>query len=264
MKYGFMSFSCPSKTLDEMLALAQEVGADGVEPRLNPDHAHGITLGTTPAERAEIRRKAEEAGIAYCCLATGLRFADPATVETNIEEAKRCIDLAADIGAPNLRVFGGRLPEGLSREDAIDVVTEALAELSEYAAVRRRTLCCETHDDWSDPVYWAEVMNRVRHRTVAINWDIFHPVMWAGHTVESAFELVKRWVEHVHFKDGVKFGERGKKFKLVGEGDIDLRRAIELLGSISYGGCISGEWPGWEPHGHNLAHDLAAMKSYES
>ena len=41
MRYSFMSFSTPQLKLKEMLALANKLGYDGIEPRLDANHAHG-------------------------------------------------------------------------------------------------------------------------------------------------------------------------------------------------------------------------------
>ena len=72
MTFAFMSFSTPGLSLEATLALAQQCGYDGIEPRMDAGHAHGIELATTAAERAGIRRRAEAAGIQLACLATSL------------------------------------------------------------------------------------------------------------------------------------------------------------------------------------------------
>lgn len=47
MKYAFMSFSCPDASLGDALALAQQAGYQGFEPRCGINHRHGIALGMT-------------------------------------------------------------------------------------------------------------------------------------------------------------------------------------------------------------------------
>ena len=160
MRYAFMSFSCPELTYDEMLAAAVEYGYDGIEPRTAAGHAHGVELTAGPAERAEFKAKAEAAGIDHCCLALSSRFADPATVDDTVEETRHYIDLAADIGAPTIRVFGGKLPDGVTREAAIEGVSVALASLADYAAERDVIICLETHDDRAIPIMWLRSWRR--------------------------------------------------------------------------------------------------------
>lgn len=45
MKFSFMSFSCPELSLEALLDLALELGYDGVEPRVECKHGHGIEIG---------------------------------------------------------------------------------------------------------------------------------------------------------------------------------------------------------------------------
>ena len=122
MKYSFMSFSTPSSDLAEMIDIARRFGYDGIEPRLDAKHAHGIEVGATPEQRRGIVEQVEEGGIALACLATSLRYADPSTTDEVIRESHERIDLAGDLKVPTLRVFGGAIPEGVSREAAADHV----------------------------------------------------------------------------------------------------------------------------------------------
>ena len=263
LKYAFMSFSCPQASLDEMLVMARRYGYDAIEPRVDAGHAHGIEPRTAAALRREIRHRVEASGIAICCVATSCQYADPSTTAAQLDLTRRCLDLAADIGAPRLRVFGGRLPAGINREQAIDTVSGSLAEVAAYALERGVVICVETHDDWSDPLHTAEVMRRVNHPAIAVNWDIMHPVRQAGFTMDAAYQTLKPWIRHVHFHDGM-LRLDDVVLKSIGSGEIDHRRAVELLQQARYDGYLSGEWIGWEPPEVNLPRELATMKSYES
>jgi len=263
MKYAFMSFSCPSLSLSEMLALAQRLGYNGIEPRLSSGHRHGIENTLAQAARHTARRQVEASGIALCCLATGARLADPATAADNIDAVKRAIALAADVGCARLRVFGGALPPGLSRDTAVEVLAGNLAALAGEAAAAGVTLCLETHDDWTDPAHVAAVMHRVNHSAVAVNWDIMHPVRQSGYTMDMAYDALQPWIRHVHFHDGVDVaGEL--QLRPVGTGAIDHRRAVQLLLAAGYGGYLSGEWIDWEPYEVHLPRELATMHAYEA
>ncbi|MEZ4615637.1 MAG: hypothetical protein R2867_09010 [Caldilineaceae bacterium] len=85
MNFAFMSFSCPELTLTEMLTLAAQTGYEGIEPRAGSDHRHGVELETDSATRQQMREAAAQSGIAICCLATSCRYADPATVQAEID-----------------------------------------------------------------------------------------------------------------------------------------------------------------------------------
>ncbi len=263
MKYAFMSFSCPELTLGEMLALARRLGYNGIEPRLNSGHSHGIETTSDSAARRMARRQVEDSGIALCCLATGARLADPATAAENFDAVRRAVALAADVGCARLRVFGGALAPGLSRNAAVEVLAGNLAALAGEAAAAGVTLCLETHDDWTDPAHVAAVMHRASHSAVVVNWDIMHPVRQSGYTIDHAFATLKPWIRHVHFHDGIDVGGE-LQLRPAGTGVIDHRRAVQLLGAAGYDGYLSGEWIDWEPYELHLPRELAAMHAYEA
>jgi len=263
MKYAFMTFSCPELTLEQALATAREYGYDGIEPRGEANQKHGVEPTTSAAEREAIKRTAEESGIALCCIATSCRYANPETSDDAVGRTRQFIDLAGDVGVPRLRVFGGPIGEGLDREQATELVVKCLASVADQAVEREVALCMETHDDWCDPQHVAEVMRRINHPGIAVNWDIMHPVRTTGATMAEAYETLKPWIKHVHFHDGV-MEDESNTLRLIGEGIIDHRAAVKLLMADGYQDYLSGEWINWTPYQEHLPAELATMKSYEA
>ena len=261
MKYSFMSFSCPELNLDEILSVAKKYGYDGIEPRIGENHKHGIELDSSKSFRKECRQKSEESGIQLCCIATSCRYADPEINKTMISDTHKAIDLAGDVGAPRIRVFGGAIPEGINRETAIDILVKSMQDVAGHAAEREVVVCMETHDSWCNPRHLADVMKQINHPAIRINWDIMHPVRQEEATMQEAFQVLKSWIKHVHFHDGAP----DDKLVMVpiGEGYVDHRRAVELLKADKYDGFLSGEWINWEPYETHLLRELTTMKRYE-
>lgn len=262
MNFAFMSFSCPQATFAEMLALAAQYGYDGVEPRAAGGHNHAVELEASAEQRAAFRTQAADAGIAICCLASGNRFADPADRDAQVEETLQYIDLAADIGAPTLRVFGGRIPDGIDRESAISGVADALARLADRADARGVVVCMETHDDWCNPADVAAVMERVDRPAIGVNWDAAHPVRTEGWTLADSYDTLRRWIRHVHMHDVFINAER-PDYTAFGTGDVDHKQVLELLRGGGYEGYLSGEWINWEPTDVHLPREIATMRGYE-
>lgn len=262
MKYSFMSFSTPTLSLTEMLNVAKRYGYEGIEPRLDAGHAHGVEAQTTAEQRTVIRGQAAEAGIALACLATSLRYADPAQTEDMLRQTHERIDLTGDVGAPAMRVFGGGIPEGVTRQQAMDLLVKSLNAVADHAAERGVTLCIETHDDWCNPAHVAAVLERVNHPAIGANWDIMHPVRSKNATMDESFETLKPWIRHLHIHDG-RTVEGKSQLCPIGEGDIDHKRALERLMEIHYQGFISGEWINWEAYEKHLPRELETLKGYE-
>lgn len=261
MKYSFMTFSCPELTFDEVLALAKQVGYDGIEPRLDAKHAHGVEVAADADTRRAVRQKAADSGVAIACLATSCTYADPRDHQQKIDDTLGRIDLAADVGAPAIRVFGGKLGQGLDRLAAIDLVAESLGACADHARRRNVIICMETHDAWCDPQHVAAVMKQVNHPNVGVNWDVMHPVRAAGATMDSAFTALEPWIRHLHVHDGV---ADGHGLAPIGTGGFDHKRVIELLLTIPFEGYLSGEWINWhDPYERHLPRELRTLRRYE-
>ena len=256
-----MSFSTKALSLAEMIEVAQRYGYEGIEPRLDAGQAHGIEVEMPAGQRLSVRDEVAAGGVELACLATSLKYSDPAKFDDMVRQTHERIDLAGDLAVPVIRVFGGTIPEGVTREQASDLLVRALSNVADQAEERNVAVCIETHDDWSDPAYIASVLQQVNHKAIGANWDIMHPVRYADVSMDDAFQLLKPWIRHLHIHDGSK---AASGLLPIGEGDIDHRRALELLRTIDYDGYISGEWINWEPYEVHLPRELATMKSYET
>jgi sugar phosphate isomerase/epimerase len=260
LNYAFMSFSCPDLDFEEFAQAARWYGYQGIEPRIEADHAHGLGVNSSAEARQAARRIAADKGVAICCLATSRRLAAADAVELDL--TRRCLDLAADLGAPRLRVFGGPLPAGATRADAIQRLAENLSVVAPHAQERGVTLCLETHDDWCNPNHVAAVMEAADHPSVAVNWDVMHPVRTAGWAVADAYRTLKPWIRHVHVHDGTTAQER-LTLVPIGQGEIDHRAALACLVADGYPGYLSGEWIAWEPWAIHLPRELHALRVLE-
>lgn len=262
MRYAFTSFSRPSATLTQLLDTARHFGYQGIEPRLDAEHGHGIEVATSPAERRELRDRVAASGINLCCLGSSAKFADPDTVEQQVAATVERIDLAADLDVPLLRVFGGVIPPSTTRKEASARIIEALRSIADHARTRGVRVCLETHDDWSNPTEVAAIMNAVNHPAIGVLWDVMHPVRRGGATMQASYAVLSGWIAHVHVHDGSTRADK-LEFRPIGEGDLDHRLVLRLLRDSGYDGYLSGEWLNWEPHDVHLPRELATLRSYE-
>ncbi len=263
MKFAFMSFTTPEATLQEMLDIAKKYGYDGIEPRAQAKHKHGIELDASTEERKEIKKRFETSGIECACLATSIRYCNT-DEEKRAEEialTKRFIDLAVDIGCSRLRVFGGMPDRVISVDEAIKIVGESLSKLKSYAEKNRVYICLETHDFFSRADVAAPAVKMADSSYVRINWDIMHPFTKLM-TIEEAFAEVKNIIGHCHVHDGTYDKARAPKLSLMGEGEIPYNVAVRLLKNYGYTGYLSGEYiNAWSPE-VVLPHDIEVLKSY--
>jgi sugar phosphate isomerase/epimerase len=264
MKIGFMTFATPDWDLHRILAAAIRYGYDSVEPRAEADQQHGVELEATKKQRKEIKSAFADAGVDLCCIATSRTYAlvEAEQRAESVALTKRYVDLAADTGAPCLRVFGGPTPEGADYAEMKKRVAEALGECAEYAKASGVYVCLETHDSYCNAHDAVEVVRNAGSPQAAINWDIMHPCT-AGMAIAEAFEVVKPYVKHCHAHDGT-WREDGGGWDLaaMGTGGIGHSEALRLLAGINFEGCISGEWIAWQPAEEMLPREAAALREY--
>src|SRR5919197_416260 len=139
MKLSLMTYGL-GKYLDRpsMLQALREAGFAGVEWRLDQNQPHGIEISLDAAGRRAAAEECRAAGIALAGIASGNRYhvTDPAELRTEIDATKARIDLAADLGAPQIRVFGNNFPKEVPRERTVSQVAGALRELCAHGAPR--------------------------------------------------------------------------------------------------------------------------------
>ncbi len=263
MQYAFMSFSCPDLTWEKMLAVAAELGYAGLEPRLDAHHAHGIETSLTGSQRQKIKAQVADSPVALACLAVSSRFADPQTAPGYLDNVKRELDLAADLGVSRVRVFGGQFPEEMSRAAAIDNVSEAMAAVADQAAAGGVVLCLETHDAWCHPAHVVQVMEAVNRDSVRVNWDVLHPVRTAGMDLQASFEMLKPWIAHMHIHDAQITAGR-IAYAPMGTAAIDHRIVLKALHGMGFTGYLSGEWIGFSPWQEHLPFEISRLRSYEA
>jgi sugar phosphate isomerase/epimerase len=265
MKLSFMTWVCPEWDLNQIIAAAIRYDYDGVEPRVEVGQKHGVDLSATKRRRKEIGSQFADCGLAISCLATSRTYSSmPASErDASVELTLKYIDLAAEIGCPNLRVFGGQIPADVPREEARKYVAECLRRCGEYAAQRKVNVCLETHDDFSRAADAAYTVRLADHANVGIVWDVMHPFR-AGDTMAEAFEQVRPFVRHCHVHDGKRPEDPtgGWELALMGEGDIPHDEAVRLLLSIGFQGHLSGEWISFRPAEEVLPHDSRALRGY--
>ncbi|HJN18168.1 MAG TPA: sugar phosphate isomerase/epimerase family protein [Armatimonadota bacterium] len=265
MKLSFMTWACPDWDINQIITGAIRYGYDGVEPRVEAKQKHGIDLELKKKDRKEIRQQFEDCGLDISCLATSRTYssADASERAESVELTKKYVDLAADMGCPTIRVFGGGLPEGVERPDAHKYVAECLRECGEHAKSRKVFVCLETHDSFSRAEHCVETVKLADHPNVQIVWDFMHPFR-AGNSHAEAFELVKPYVKHCHVHDGsLPEGPSGPvSLALMGDGDIPHDEPVKLLASIDFEGHLSGEWISFLPADEVLPHDARMLRMY--
>lgn len=247
---AFSTLGAPGADLDEVVRLARTGRCQGVELRCAVGQLVYPDMPATEAGRlgAALRR----AGLAVPVLASYVQVAaDDSGV---VERLARHIDLAARLGAAQVRVFGGGADRADGRRERAVRHLARAAPLAEAAGVG---LALETHDTFLTGAEVAAVLEAVGSPHAGAVWDAVNP--WrAGESPERTAALLGPWLRHVQLKDVA--SPTDLRPVLPGHGVLPLPSVLAQLGHLGYGGWISLEWErAWYPDAAPLADALPAF-----
>lgn len=239
VRLAFSTLGCPSWTLDRIVRAAAEYAYEGVELRVLDGEL--VSPDLPPATRRRVRSTLERAGLALCCLDSSFEIANP---DAEVREALAYIELAAELGAPMVRLFGGA-PEGEPAPETARRTADRLVRLAEVGRGLGVTIGVETHDSFATGAVLAAML-RDAPADVGVIWDTLNPVL-AGEAPETTFSLVASRLVHVHVKDGASPPDPERNL-LFGDGRVPLVAILRMLSATGYDGWLSVEWEKfWQP-----------------
>lgn len=245
MKVSFATLGCPGWNLDQIASNAKAMGYDGVELRgIAGEH---VGPDEPPAARAAIKQLFAQTGVEIACIMGYSQFAwdDPAKRESDIEVAIKYIGLARDLECPVLRLFGGQCGK-TGRDEGIRRVVAGLKKVAPHAEKAGVSLALETHDDWCIGANVRAILDGVKSNALGVCWDMCNS--YFVEPLEKTFDAIGDAVVHVHFKDAARDVAGKHVSKLPGGGEVDMRKALNLLRMGCFQGYLSFEWEKkWEP-----------------
>ncbi|MDE2868378.1 MAG: sugar phosphate isomerase/epimerase [Chloroflexota bacterium] len=250
MRVSYTTYSAPTWSLERHVAVATELGCDGLELRNLDGQPIDPTMPEEP--RTAIFETVADAGLEICVVGSSARFALPSAADRRqaVEQAVAFVELADAWDAPIVRVFGGNYDPGPSDDEVNGWVAEALREVAIAADPYGIRLALETHDAFSTGQRVRRVLDLADHSGIGVVWDFAHPVRH-GETVDQTWGLIHSDVIHTHFKDMKLTGGGRDGWESVGPGDGDLPLA-DMVGRLiqsHYDGYLSTEWEGRDPDG---------------
>ena len=243
----FSTLACPHWQAETIIAKAIEFGYDGIEWRGGPQgHVQPEMPG---AQKATLQKMLMDTGLITVAVTAYTSFVSSVAKErkANLDELRQYTDLAAELDAPYVRTFLGELPEGTQPDPSLyKNISDCLNLASEYAESVGVKIAIEPHDDFVRASTIVPILNQVQHPELRVIWDIGNAFA-AGENPTQSFALLKDRLAYVQVKDGK---GRAPDWQLcsLGEGDIPLSQAFELLLDNNYPGAFSVEWEyAWHP-----------------
>jgi sugar phosphate isomerase/epimerase len=262
---AFSTLACVGWDWKKILDFANQHGFAAIElrgidanldlpalPRFSPDHI----------EQTKSEILASKLRIACVSSSAQMYVEDPQKRAKELADARRFIDLASALGAPYVRVFGGKAES--DKNPAPDDKTKArvaagLRELGKYAGPKNVTVIIESHDHFTSSATLKNILQSADSEHVGLLWDAHHTFATSNEDPELTVRQLGPWIRHTHLKDSVGSGE-DRNYVLTGRGTVPIERQIEALRSIGYKGFYCFEWEKlWHP---DIADSEVAIADY--
>ena len=244
---AFSTLGCPNWSIDQAAACAVANGYAALEIRIVDGE---VISGDLPqAKRQEIKAAMRKHNVGVIGLGSSVRFSSPDAAERQgqVEELRRHLELANDLQAPMVRIFGGNLQPNCTIEQTIDWVAEGLTAAAPLADRYGVTVLLETHDAFCRGAEVARVVAQVDHPRIGVVWDVHHPFRM-GESLAETWQLIGKRLLHVHIKDGVRRPDGSWQLVLLGQGEVPCRELLALLQREGYTGYVTAEWEKkWHP-----------------
>jgi L-ribulose-5-phosphate 3-epimerase len=274
MKKGINIWSFPGGAdLSECMKLAKDAGFEGIEPALNENGP--LSLESKEDDIRDIRKRAEDLGIALTSLASGLYWSYPFTshrpeIRGKAQQiARKQLEFAAILGVDTILVVPGAVgvdfipdAEVVPYDVAYDRALEAIAKLSEEAKALKVSIGIE--NVWNkfllSPLEMRDFIDKINSEYVGAYLDVGN-VLYAGYP-EHWISILNKRIKKVHFKDYRREAGGLSGFVDLLAGDVNYPAVVKALQEIGYDGFVIAEMiPPYTHHSKQIIFNTSASMS---
>lgn len=188
----------------------------------------------------DLKQKTFRLGLDVSGTAIGNDFCLPAgpARDAQIASCKAWIDHSAVLGAPVIRIFAGKVPNGGSEEEALNLCVAGIDECLDYAAEKGVFLALENHGGITErPEQLLAIVERVKKSEwFGVNYDSGN---FRSDDPYADLEKIAPYAVNAQIK--VSVTTKGKKEH------SDLKRMVDILKQANYRGYIVLEYEEQEP-----------------
>jgi sugar phosphate isomerase/epimerase len=237
-----------------VLKVCQAAGVEGFEPRTT--HAHGIEPSLSPGERAEVRQRFADAGVALWGLGSVCEFHsdDPAVVEKNIADCRTWVNLAHDLGARGVKVRPNGLRKDVPPEATYEQIGRALRECGKAASDAGVEIWVEVHGaETQKPAAMRAIMDHCGHKSVGACWNSNGTDRDENGSIRTAFDLLRPSILSSHIVDlwgDYPYRELFRLFRETGYDRFTLcevSTAMDAAAGAAFLKCYRGLWKELQP-----------------
>lgn len=215
-------------TMEDFIRRAVDLRLNGVDMTLY------YLKSLDPGYLESLRYLAYRNAVAFSGAACGSRTvqADPAKRADAVNDIKKWVDITGQLGAPQLRIFGGTVPTGVSLSQATDWVVEIMKAATDYSSRKGIVLSLEnTRGVSQNSDVCLEIMRRVDSPYAGITLDITHFVPTPVQDAYAQIAACIPYATNAHIMDCFDDGA-----------PIDLERIWKIFAGAGFRGYMSLEY----------------------
>jgi L-ribulose-5-phosphate 3-epimerase len=264
--YSYWHFKGDKFPIEKVIDDAARMGLDGI------DVLHRQMEGEDNAYIQKLKRHAFENGIALTCLSIHQGFVYPDATERkkHIDHTLHCIELAAKMGIPCLRLNTGRWNTiksfddfmkargiepaiaGYTEDDAFAWCIDGVAQCVKKAEELGVLLALENH--WG---LAATPQGMIRiHKAINSPW--LQLLMDTGNFLEDPYDKLEMIAKDTCFVQAKTYYGGGVWYSL----DLDYERIVKILNKVNYQGYISIEFEGNEAAESGVRKSVELLRKY--
>jgi len=246
---AFTTLGCPDWSFQQIADFAAANGYKGIELRGLKRQIDLTKCKEFTQDREATLKIMKEKKLQFVDLGSSstLHFPEGEEREKQLADGRAFIDLAQQLNCPNVRVYPNLFPKDRDKNVTIALIAKGLSELGNYAKGKNVKVLMETHGDavWTEDL--EKIMQAAALPNVGLVWDPCN--MWTI-TKESPtlmYQQLKKYIYHTHIKDAKMINNK-PQYTLLGQGEVPIFEAIDLLVKDGYKGYFSFEWEKlWHP-----------------
>ncbi len=244
MKISFMTLGCPGWNLAAICRRGREYGFDGVDFRGYLDSLDITSRPEFTTAAATTRRHLGEAGLAVSAISSSIQVCVSAKQEMNLDEARRTIAVAHELGCSNVRIFGGGDLAAADREQLVRTGLDCVERILTLDGARELHWLFETHDLWVKASDCRLLLDGIVDPAFGAVWDMGHTYRVGGEQPQATFDALRGRVGYTHLKDAIYAPghalamEDGWHYVLPGTGQLPLAESIRILADSGYTGWL--------------------------
>lgn len=263
--YSYWHFRGDRYPIEKVIDNATDLGFDGVEI------LHRQMENETPQYVNKLKQLAFKRGLSIPMLSIHQDFVSPSADDRrkDIAHTIRCIDLAAQLGAPAIRLNSGRWNtiasfddlmkvkgdeppiEGYTNEHALSWVVESIRACLPHAEKMGVALALENHWGLTTDV---EMLLRI-WKTVNSPWLVINAD--TGNFPGDPYEGISKLAPHAAIVQAKTYHGSGEWYTL----DLDYKKIAAILRSAGFRGWVSLEMEGKEDPASAVPKSLQTLRS---